>query len=182
VTSRTWLRATLAGASFLLLAATAYASPQVVGDEACERHEVDIASFASCVDGKAVLPAKEQADGVPSVAGGGNRNGAAASRASPQVVGDEACERHEVDIASFATCVGGKVVLPAADAQDDDATPVARGHERSAALFAADTRLGLPWLLVTQVFAAERTGMRHDTPAGCDGGPAGPTVTVAQLR
>ncbi len=126
MTSRTWLRATLAGASFSLLAATAHASPQVVGDEACERHEVDIASFA--------------------------------------------------------TCVGGKVVLPAADAQDDDATRVARGYGRSAALFAADARLGLPWLLVTQVFSAERTGMRHDTPTGCDGGPAGPTATVAQLR
>lgn len=34
------------------------------------------------------------------------------SRATPQVVGDEACERHEVDIASFATCRDGRVTRP----------------------------------------------------------------------
>jgi hypothetical protein len=31
------------------------------------------------------------------------------------VVGDEACERHAVDIAGFATCEDGKVVTPAED-------------------------------------------------------------------
>jgi len=106
----------------------------------------------------------------------------AAAHASPQVVGDEACERHEVDIASFATCVGGRVVLPVADGQDEVATPVARGYERSAAMFAADTRLGLPWLLVMQILTVERAGMRQDAPTGCDSGPAGPAATIAQLR
>ena len=32
--------------------------------------------------------------------------------AAPQVVGDAACERYAVDIESFATCEGGKVVRP----------------------------------------------------------------------
>jgi hypothetical protein len=34
------------------------------------------------------------------------------ARATPQVVGDDACALYEVDIASFATCEGGRVVLP----------------------------------------------------------------------
>jgi len=51
----------LVGASFSI-AAAAWATPQVVGDEACERYEVDMASFASCTDGKVVRPAQEAAD------------------------------------------------------------------------------------------------------------------------
>jgi len=107
---------------------------------------------------------------------------AAVALASPQVVGDEACERYEVDIASFATCVGGKVVLPAADAQDDIAAPVARGYGRSAMLFTVDTRRGLPWLLVAQIFSAEEAGMRQGAATGCESGPVIPSATVAQLR
>ena len=45
----------LAGASFLIATAAA-GTPQVVGDEACARYEVDMASFASCIDGKVVRP------------------------------------------------------------------------------------------------------------------------------
>ena len=106
----------------------------------------------------------------------------AAAHASPQVVGDEACERYEVDIASFATCVGGRVVLPVADGQDEVATPVARGSARGAAMFTVDTRLGLPWLLVTQILTVERAGMSQDAATGCDSGPAGRVATIAQLR
>ena len=54
-------RTMLAGASFLI-AAAASATPQVVGDEACERYEVDMASFASCADGKVVRPAPDAMD------------------------------------------------------------------------------------------------------------------------
>jgi hypothetical protein len=61
VTSRPWKRALLAGASFLI-AMWAAATPQVVGDDACERYEVDMASFASCTDGKVVRPARDTAD------------------------------------------------------------------------------------------------------------------------
>lgn len=56
MTSRRWWYAVLAGASFSLHGASALASPQVVGDDACAKHEVDIASFATCVDGKVVRP------------------------------------------------------------------------------------------------------------------------------
>ena len=45
----------LAGAFFLIATAGA-GTPQVVGDEACARYEVDMASFASCNDGKVVRP------------------------------------------------------------------------------------------------------------------------------
>ena len=58
MTSRYRWRATLAGASFLI-ATAACGTPQVVGDDACERYEVDIASFASCTDGKVVRPARD---------------------------------------------------------------------------------------------------------------------------
>ena len=61
VNSRFRWRATLAGASFLI-ATVASATPQVVGDEACERYEVDMASFASCTDGKVVRPARDVTD------------------------------------------------------------------------------------------------------------------------
>ena len=106
----------------------------------------------------------------------------AAAHASPQVVGDEACARHEVDIASFATCEGGRVALPAADGREDVATPGAREIAHGAAMFTADTRLGLSWLLVTQILAVERTGPRQDAPTGCDGGSAGTPSAIAQLR
>ena len=59
MTSRYWRQAILAGASFSFLCGVASATPQVVGDEACERFEVDIASFASCADGKVVRPEAE---------------------------------------------------------------------------------------------------------------------------
>ncbi|MFO1324608.1 MAG: hypothetical protein U1F15_11160 [Burkholderiales bacterium] len=60
MTSRRWWYAVLAGASFSLLSAVAVASPQVVGDDACAKHEVDIASFATCVDGKVVRPETDE--------------------------------------------------------------------------------------------------------------------------
>ena len=55
MTSRHRCRGLLAGA-FFLLATAAAATPQVVGDEACARYEVDMASFASFTDGKVVRP------------------------------------------------------------------------------------------------------------------------------
>lgn len=63
-----WHRAALVGASFFFVATLALATPQVVGDGACERHEVDIASFASCVDGKVVQPAPGANDEVVAAA------------------------------------------------------------------------------------------------------------------
>ena len=45
------VRAVCAGALFLLSNA-ATAAIEVVGDEACDRFAADIASFATCVDGK----------------------------------------------------------------------------------------------------------------------------------
>ena len=54
-----------------------------------------------------------------------------AGAATPQVVGDEACERYAVDIAAFATCVDGKVVRPETDAR------VSAGASRTAAAGAA---------------------------------------------
>lgn len=59
-------RMALAGAFFSMLAGVAAASPQVVGDEACGYYDVDMAAFASCVDGKVVVP--ESADSAHSVA------------------------------------------------------------------------------------------------------------------
>jgi hypothetical protein len=56
MTSRYWRHLVLVGASFSLACTAAIASPQVVGDEPCELYEVDIASFASCVDGRVVRP------------------------------------------------------------------------------------------------------------------------------
>lgn len=106
----------------------------------------------------------------------------AAAHASPQVVGDEACARHEVDIASFASCVDGRVVPPVAAATAEGTAPASSGPPTGAERFGVDARLGLPWLLVMQVFAVERTGMRQDAPAGCNGGPAGPAPTIAQAR
>jgi hypothetical protein len=46
-----WIRMAVAGVSFWLALPTT-AAIQVVGDEACEKYAVDIASFATCVDGK----------------------------------------------------------------------------------------------------------------------------------
>jgi hypothetical protein len=51
-------RSALAGAFFLLGACGATAAPQVVGDEACEKHAVDIAAFATCEGGRVVRPAE----------------------------------------------------------------------------------------------------------------------------
>ena len=79
--------------SIALAAESASATPKVVGDEACDRHAVDIASFATCVDGRAVVP---EDDAPPRLL----------------VVADEACEHYAVDIASFATCIDGHVARP----------------------------------------------------------------------
>ncbi|MEO6928061.1 MAG: hypothetical protein ABI190_02750 [Casimicrobiaceae bacterium] len=50
-----WIERSLAGALFSVMTATmALASPQVVGDDACEKYAVDIESFATCEDGKVV--------------------------------------------------------------------------------------------------------------------------------
>jgi hypothetical protein len=49
--SAQWIRMAVAGVSFWL-ALPVTAAIQVVGDEACEKYAVDIASFATCVDGK----------------------------------------------------------------------------------------------------------------------------------
>jgi hypothetical protein len=106
----------------------------------------------------------------------------AAAHATPQVVGDEACAHHEVDIASFASCVDGKVVPPMRDATVDGTAPATGGRGGSAAPFGVDARLGLPWLLVTQIHAVERAGARQDATTGCDSGPASPAATIAQLR
>ena len=66
--SRFWQYAALAGASFYFGSAALLATPQVVGDEACERHEVDIASFASCIEGKVVKPAPDTSEMVGATA------------------------------------------------------------------------------------------------------------------
>lgn len=63
VASRSRLHEALVGALFLACGHAAGATPQVVGDEACQRYEVDMASFASCEDGKVVRPAPD----VPTV-------------------------------------------------------------------------------------------------------------------
>ncbi len=120
MTSRHWLYAALAGAFFSLAVAAAVASPQVVGDEACARHAVDIEAFATCEGGKVVPP---EAAPAPR-----------ALRVALQVVGDEACERHAVDIEAFATCEGSRVVRPAAVAVADipllPAAPLAVAQRR----------------------------------------------------
>ena len=46
--------AAIRAGAFFLLSAAASAAPQVVGDEVCEKFAVDIASFATCIDGKVV--------------------------------------------------------------------------------------------------------------------------------
>jgi len=79
------------------------ATPVVVADEACIRHAVDIASFATCHDGRVAQPVDDM---PPSV----------------RVVSDEACARYAIDIASFATCVDGRV------ARVDEAVPGADSH------------------------------------------------------
>ncbi len=64
-----WIERSLAGVLFSAMTATmAIASPQVVGDDACEKYAVDIQSFATCEDGKVVRP---EADAeVPATATG----------------------------------------------------------------------------------------------------------------
>jgi hypothetical protein len=54
------------------------------------------------------------------------------AQGAPQVVGDEACEKYAVDIASFATCEGGSVVKPQAT------NAVERRAEASSAVPARD--------------------------------------------
>jgi hypothetical protein len=68
VGSRTW-RAVLVGASFSLQVGIVAASPQVVGDEACERNAVDIASFATCEGNTVVRPAAVDAYPPPAARG-----------------------------------------------------------------------------------------------------------------
>ncbi len=62
-------QAALAGAFFLILAGPGAATPQVVGDEACAAHDVDLESFASCIDGKVVVPEAEDAITMETAAG-----------------------------------------------------------------------------------------------------------------
>lgn len=56
--SRRLHRGALAGA-FFFVAPAALAAIQVVDDSACERYAVDIASFATCEDGKVVKAADD---------------------------------------------------------------------------------------------------------------------------
>lgn len=71
----------LAGAFFSFFVLQAGAAPQVVGDDACERYAVDIAAFATCVDGKVVRPADAPAPerGRPAVAPAARATGAGGS-------------------------------------------------------------------------------------------------------
>ncbi|MFO1317910.1 MAG: hypothetical protein U1F58_20125 [Burkholderiales bacterium] len=166
MTSRRWLHAALAGASFSFAVAVATAGPLVVADEACTRYAVDIASFATCEDGKVVRP-DAAADGgaAPVARGEGN---------ALQVVADEACARFAVDIASFATCEGGRVVRPAADGMTDIPILPALAKGIPANPFAPDARHREAWLLVA---AAPAGGTR-----GCDDGVPVAPVTIAQRR
>lgn len=76
----------LAGAFFSLFAITAGAAPQVVGDQACERYAVDIAAFATCVDGKVVRPEDARLPGParPAVAPAARATGAGTSVAAAE--------------------------------------------------------------------------------------------------
>jgi hypothetical protein len=75
---------------------------------------------------------------------------ATAACGTPQVVGDEACERYEVDIASFASCIDGKVVRPAPDGEGHSYLPAEEGS-RYAVFFAADVDDRLTILLAAIV-------------------------------
>lgn len=103
--STTSWREICAGVVFLvsmtLATEGALAVPQVVADEACAYHEIDIASFATCEAGRVVVPA-------------------AAPAPSLQVVADEACEHYAIDIVSFATCIEGHVARPDEELQSAD--------------------------------------------------------------
>lgn len=64
-------RTALAGTFFFALALGANGAPQVVGDEACEKHAIDIEAFATCEGGRVVRPApstKEARNAEPSKA------------------------------------------------------------------------------------------------------------------
>lgn len=50
-------RAALAGTFFFIFTLGANGAPQVVGDEACEKHAIDIEAFATCEGGRVVRPA-----------------------------------------------------------------------------------------------------------------------------
>jgi len=80
-------REVCAGAIFLAALAAASgesrATPQVVGDEACERHEVDIASFATCRDGRVTRPEPATPDAARTVVRGALPPASAAPRARP---------------------------------------------------------------------------------------------------
>jgi hypothetical protein len=63
VTPRRWHRAALVGASFFFVHGATIATPQVVGDEACEYYAVDIEAFATCTDGKVTVPEDTEVGG-----------------------------------------------------------------------------------------------------------------------
>ncbi len=65
VSSRPWYRVALVGASFCLVQGASAATPQVVGDEACEYYAVDIEAFATCSDGKVTLPEEDSGEDQP---------------------------------------------------------------------------------------------------------------------
>lgn len=161
MTSRHWLCAALAGASFSLAVAVAVAAPQVVGDEACARYAVDIESFATCEDGRVVRPQAASES--------------AAARGVPvalQVVGDEACVRHAVDIEAFATCDGGRVARPAAAAVAAIPLESPAAQRSAASPFAPDARHREAWLRVAAVPGGRATN--------CDDGLPVAPMAVAQ--
>ena len=59
-----WPMVILAGASFYAMADRALATPQVVGDEACGYYDVDMAWFATCVEGRVV---RAEGDTMPPI-------------------------------------------------------------------------------------------------------------------
>jgi hypothetical protein len=102
------------------------------------------------------------------------------------VVGDEACERFEVDIASFASCADGKVVRPAADTIVVAAGPVAeRETQPYAGNFAPDARHRAAFILAAVMLGtAPVHGANASVPgrSGCDDVESKTTATAAQAR
>jgi len=97
---------------------------------------------------------------------------ATAACGTPQVVGDEACERYEIDMAWFASCIDGKVVRPAPDARD---IPIAAGDQSHyAVFFAPDLDDRLTFLLagiMPGIDGAPGLWVRRDYKRGCGSEP-----------
>jgi hypothetical protein len=102
-----------------------------------------------------------------------------ATQASPQVVGDEACLYHAVDVASFATCEDGKVVRPAMDSAGVAAPPPREPRARLAWLPAAEPRSSdlVQWLLAANGDMRETATPAHGRSSDC----ASPAMATAQL-